>query len=821
MKTVNHTQSEQIFKMLQKEDYQPQKEVVTSSDLKETLNYLKALRQYFLLGKQTALSLKDQVNSIFLAPFLNERAVNLDFPAMYDARNQGFQGFFGYLSEIICEVFSAQDAEILLKDLPNVISYFHEKIVGKDRLLKFSAQIKELSNTIRLFEDQVADPASFLNKCELLEDRLMKGEKLLFGFSGASVFQLLDLQLKERRALNTIFLNRLNKTINGIQEILELQEEGVNPSHSYLDFADELIAFNKIKELSISAVSSKLSEDRRKRLHSCLETLKNTRQTYKQTSAIVFTSKKMAETWELPTTLNNATLEISDEFSFAKARTYYEQEIQAFIQTIAALRLAELEMDQHYDEELHHSYFEGFDFSFLTDDDLRYFHTLVIIEDSRQIWQQPNDYEDLLSKGALIHILAVNPMDDYQKDVKKGEENEPHLDLAAQAIFRRQTSIYQGGMDDPKWLKSAFKKGLEANNPVLWNIILPVLGQKETVRDFIAIKSAIESRYFPRIVFEPLSDYAAGIPVNLESNHFYEEIFSIVNQKIKNQKEEQTLQLQLTPADFLAMNIESIGKLEIIPSHYADDHLVLIDTYLTMTRDQLVGKIPFVWVVNEEEVIKQAAVPISWVKRCRARIDSWTFLQALDGSHSQKVKEHVEMERSEWEEKKKSELEALEAQLTQAFEKSRLNDIQNAIYRILNGLIDGDISSINDIAPAISSTLVPEKVQTASSESPAEPPVVQGDKKEEKNIEEVIISSEVWVETDECTSCNDCIDALPTVFKYDSNKQAIVHNSKGGTFAKIVAAAEKCPARCIHPGTPQNPKEPGLDKLVKRAEKFN
>ena len=29
------------------------------------------------------------------------------------------------------------------------------------------------------------------------------------------------------------------------------------------------------------------------------------------------------------------------------------------------------------------------------------------------------------------------------------------------------------------------------------------------------------------------------------------------------------------------------------------------------------------------------------------------------------------------------------------------------------------------------------------------------------------IRAEAWVESDECTSCNDCTDALPAVFKYN------------------------------------------------------
>jgi hypothetical protein len=36
-----------------------------------------------------------------------------------------------------------------------------------------------------------------------------------------------------------------------------------------------------------------------------------------------------------------------------------------------------------------------------------------------------------------------------------------------------------------------------------------------------------------------------------------------------------------------------------------------------------------------------------------------------------------------------------------------------------------------------------------------------------------------------------------------------------------VAAAEKCPAHCIHPGKPLNPDEPNLEELIQRAEPFN
>jgi pyruvate-ferredoxin/flavodoxin oxidoreductase len=78
----------------------------------------------------------------------------------------------------------------------------------------------------------------------------------------------------------------------------------------------------------------------------------------------------------------------------------------------------------------------------------------------------------------------------------------------------------------------------------------------------------------------------------------------------------------------------------------------------------------------------------------------------------------------------------------------------------------------------------------------------------------------VWVETPECTACDECIMINPKIFKYNGDKRAEVIDPKGGSYLDIVKAAEKCTAGCIHPGTPWNPAEAGVDKLVKRAAKY-
>jgi pyruvate-ferredoxin/flavodoxin oxidoreductase len=80
---------------------------------------------------------------------------------------------------------------------------------------------------------------------------------------------------------------------------------------------------------------------------------------------------------------------------------------------------------------------------------------------------------------------------------------------------------------------------------------------------------------------------------------------------------------------------------------------------------------------------------------------------------------------------------------------------------------------------------------------------------------------EPYIDTELCTSCNDCLQISKQLFAYDGEKRAYIKDPRAGTFQQLVRAAEKCPARVIHPGTPLDPDEPDLDTWVERAKPFN
>ena len=82
-------------------------------------------------------------------------------------------------------------------------------------------------------------------------------------------------------------------------------------------------------------------------------------------------------------------------------------------------------------------------------------------------------------------------------------------------------------------------------------------------------------------------------------------------------------------------------------------------------------------------------------------------------------------------------------------------------------------------------------------------------------------SDEPYIETARCTTCNECTGINSKMFAYNGNKQAYIADPAAGTYRELVEAAESCQVSIIHPGKPRDPKEPGLEDLVKRAASFN
>ena len=78
-----------------------------------------------------------------------------------------------------------------------------------------------------------------------------------------------------------------------------------------------------------------------------------------------------------------------------------------------------------------------------------------------------------------------------------------------------------------------------------------------------------------------------------------------------------------------------------------------------------------------------------------------------------------------------------------------------------------------------------------------------------------------WIESEECTACDECLIINPQIFAYDDDKKAYIQSAEAGPYRDLVKSAEKCTAQVVHPGLPRNRSEKDINKWIERGQKFN
>jgi pyruvate-ferredoxin/flavodoxin oxidoreductase len=124
-------------------------------------------------------------------------------------------------------------------------------------------------------------------------------------------------------------------------------------------------------------------------------------------------------------------------------------------------------------------------------------------------------------------------------------------------------------------------------------------------------------------------------------------------------------------------------------------------------------------------------------------------------------------------------------------------------------------------APAAAKAAAPAAASPAPPPAPAAAAPAPAPSQAAEADEDGGMVLEAYIDSERCTSCDECTNISKKVFAYNADKQAYIKDAAAGTFKQLVTAAERCPVSIIHPGTPLNPKEKDLDKWIARAAKFN
>lgn len=364
----------------------------------------------------------------------------------------------------------------------------------------------------------------------------------------------------------------------------------------------------------------------------------------------------------------------------------------------------------------------------------------------------------------------VSDMAQYGK-VQQGKA-EIRKEITLIGMAHRTTYMMQGSSSNSTHLIESFIEGLNARRPAVFTIYSPCMPEHGIADDSAQHQSklAVESRAFPLIRYNPDKGILPEECFDLDGNPSIDTDWPSYTLKYTGDDgKPASMELPLTFADFAITEGRFRKQFRTVPRDAWNENMVPLAEYLEMGDEDREDKFPYIWALDKKNRLIRVIPAQPLVRSCEDRRNYWRMLKALAAKH-----EVVDV--------------------AAIAEKARAEFAQSLAAKLLAMVGGGE-------APPVNAAVLP-----------ALPPPV---------VEAVGDSSTPWIESAMCTSCNECMNINNKIFAYDADKHAYVKNAKGGPYKDLVRAAEKCTAQVIHPGTPWDPKEKDLDKLLKRAAKYN
>ena len=372
-------------------------------------------------------------------------------------------------------------------------------------------------------------------------------------------------------------------------------------------------------------------------------------------------------------------------------------------------------------------------------------------------------------------IGQVSDMAQFGK-VWKGKP-EPRKEIGLIAMAHRNTYVLQGTLANTSQMIEGFIDGLMTKRPALFNLYTTCQPEHGVADDMGAhqAKLAVESRAYPLFRYNPDKGVTPQEAFDLEGNPAMDQNWPTYELKYLENNRQKTMQVSMTFADFALTEGRFRKHFRNAPRDTWNENMVVLEEFLEMPVSDREGKFPFIWAVDRKQHLTRVLVSKTMVESCEERRDFWIMLKAIAGVKSEKAMPVEDIESK------------VRAEVIGRIAKGLMKMAGDDGAGIMDLALDGDKP---EVAPATDS-------QTNGA------------------------SLAPWLETEFCTSCDECIKINPEVFAYNNDKKAFIKDPNAGPYSDLVKAAEKCTAGVIHPGLPTDKNGADMEKWIKRGEKFN
>ncbi len=474
----------------------------------------------------------------------------------------------------------------------------------------------------------------------------------------------------------------------------------------------------------------------------------------------------------------------------------FEGHMSKMAEGFKAVRMAKLELEGKYDEVEHGSFFTYFDWKKFSDEEWQLCPPVTAVGGDGAMYDIGfQNLSRALASGMPIKVLILDTqvysntggqsctsgfigqvadMAPYGKVMKGKTEIRKEMGIIGMA--HRTSYILQSSQANVTHMIEGFIDGLNSRRPAMFNLYTtcqPEHGVADDATD-MQTKMALESRAYPMFKYDPDEGTTFKECCDIEGNPSIDQDWVTYDLTYTDENgKEAKMTLPFTFADWALTEGRFRKQFSKAPQAAWNDDMVPLHEFLDMEEDDREGLFPYIWAVDNKNQLMRVLVAQEIVLSCEERRDFWHQLRSLAGEDPADQVDAAAIANQ------------AKAEMAQSVASSLLS------------LAGGDPSALGDMAAApAGGNGAATSTATAADFEP------------------------VWIETPECTACDECVEIAPQTFQYNDDKLAVVINPSANSYKEIVKAAEKCTAECIHPGTPWNMSEKDIEKLTKRAEKY-
>jgi ferredoxin len=711
----------------------------------------------------------------------------------------------------------ADDARILKDNLPWIERYLRQKLDGPDPVDAndlFAEAAAAMPEQLNLDPGNRDKLQAELNR--LKETLAADGQFLAYGPTVS--LQLMLHAIRHRHDQSRERLRRqIDKHIHGLRSLLDIENaksaeaSSIGPGSQHFDAS----ALSGMLEQRAHG-SVEMPAERRARVERALQDL----QAWQDNPVLVRFVGQLDDPWF--TKLPELELVGSDN-PCATAAEVFERDAAGFARLFSALRIAALEISDNYTPAIHDSWFASFDWQAFSSEELQLVTEVVALVSADHLAGDGLPaFSHLL--GSRMPVQVLSWVRAYDNPAAKPGEDPFHsyrFELANFGIGHRQVVVAQTSAARHEDLLSGFLCALDSNRTSLHliNRGTQTKTKKPLLDAWFVASAALESRAHPFMLVNPDGGDRAAQRFSFDGNTQAENDWPVEKLEYRNADGEVTeMDLAFTFADYALLMPALHEHYRMVPAGFESTDLLPIDRYLDSEEELVEHAVPFVWAIDDQDVLVRLVVSRALVFACRDRLNYWHTLQELAGIRNFYVEEAKERIVEEQRAAIDAEREQIQKEHEEQLESIREEAAGDAIGQLVDVLMGADLSGMTDDGgqPAAMPAVAPAQTVAATEKA-----VAEAEPEVEKETEEEPGFDKPWLDTEMCTTCDDCMGVNKMMFVYNDDKQAIIKDANAGPYADLVAAAEICPAKCIHPGKPLNPNEPGLDDLIARAAPFN